>query len=454
MNDHQRKIQHLYLRAGFSETPKRIQELSGKTIQEIVDDLVENSKSYKDINYLPYPLNEREEKKGAGGIKLANLFIKSFSEMEQLNEQWIFKMTYTKAVLREKLVFFWHNHFSTSVTFSYLMQQQNNTIRKHALGKFGDLLHAIAKDPAMIIYLNNQQNVKDHPNENFAREVMELFTLGEGNYSEDDIKEAARAFTGWAVSKTGEFEFNPKKHDEGEKSFMGEKGFFTGEDILNKLLANKQTAVYLVSKIYKEFVNSKLNETHVNLLADSFYNSGYDIEKLMYSIFSSDWFYAEENIGVKIVSPVELIVRFKKILSIEFKELKFLINYQKALGQVLFFPPNVAGWKGHQAWIDSASLLLRLNTISYIHEDGLSLDVNGKPAFETENEDKRESNKKKKLTAKWDDLLEHFEGKSDDVFIDAFIQCETAHIDKTLFNGLSVKQKLIVVMTLPEFQLI
>jgi len=454
MNDHQRKIQHVYLRAGFSETPKRIQELSGKTIQEIVDDLFENSKSYKDINYLPYPLNEREEKKGAGGIKLANLFIKSFSEMEQLNEQWIFKMTYTKAVLREKLVFFWHNHFSTSVTFSYLMQQQNNTIRKHALGKFGDLLHAIAKDPAMIIYLNNQQNVKDHPNENFAREVMELFTLGEGNYSEDDIKEAARAFTGWAVSKTGEFEFNPKKHDEGEKTFMGEKGFFTGEDILNNLLANKQTAVYLVSKIYKEFVNPKLNETHVSLLADSFYNSGYNIEKLMYAIFSADWFYAEENIGVKIVSPVELIVRFKKILSIEFKELKFLINYQKALGQVLFFPPNVAGWKGHQAWIDSASLLLRLNTISYIHEDGLSLDVNGKPAFETENKDKRESNKKKKLTAKWDNLLEHFEGKTDDDFIDAFIQCETAHIDKTLFTGLSVKQKLIVVMTLPEFQLI
>lgn len=450
----QRKIQHLFLRAGFSETPVRINELLSKSLDEIIVELFETSKTYKDINYLPYPLNEREEKKGAGGLKLANLFIKSFSEMEQLNEQWIFKMTYTKAVLREKMVFFWHNHFATSVTFSYLMQQQNNTIRKYALGKFGDLLHAIAKDPAMIIYLNNQQNVKDHPNENFAREVMELFTLGEGNYTEDDIKEAARCFTGWTITKTGEFEFDKKKFDEGEKTFMGEKGFFTGEDILNKLLFNKQTARYITSKIYREFVNPVLNESHINELTDSFYNSGYDIELLMRQIFSSDWFYAEENIGVKIASPVELIVRFKKNLSIEFKELKYLINYQKALGQLLFFPPNVSGWKGHTAWIDSASLLLRLNTITYINEEGLSLNVNGKPAFEAENKDKREQNKQKKLTAKWDPLVEWFENKTDDEIINSFIQCELNHIDKTHFNGLTTREKLILVMTLPEFQLI
>lgn len=454
MASHQTKIQHLLLRAGFGETPATIDSLLKKSINEVVDDLFKSSAEFKDINYLPYPLNEKEQKKGAGGFKQVKLFFKSFAEMEQLNEQWIFKMTYTKAVLREKMTLFWHNHFATSVTFGYLMQQQNNLLRKHALGKFSDMLHAISKDPAMIIYLNNQQNVKDHPNENFAREVMELFTLGEGHYTEKDIKEAARAFTGWAITNSGEYIFKAEKHDDGEKEFMGQNGNFNGNDIIDMLLANKQTAIYITSKIYKEFVNPKVNQEHLAQLSGAFFESGYNIEALMRSILSADWFYADENIGIKICSPVELIVRLKKYFEIEFLELKYLVNFQKALGQLLFFPPNVAGWKGDTTWIDSASLLLRLNTISYISEDGLSLDLNGKPAFEAELNDQRKQNTAKKLTAKWEPLVNWFSSKSDDDYISYLIQADTKNLNKELLSGLDAKGKLIVTLTYPEFQLI
>lgn len=454
MASHQKKIQHLMLRAGFGASPQEIDLLKDKKIPEIVDQLFADSEEFKDINYLPYPLNEKEQRKGAGGLKQVKLFIKSFAEMEQLNEQWIFKMTYTKAALREKLVFFWHNHFATSVTFAYLMQQQNNTIRKHALGKFGDLLHAMAKDPAMIIYLNNQQNIKDHPNENFAREVMELFTLGIGHYTEKDIKEAARAFTGWSITNAGEYIFKSDKHDFGEKEFMGEKGNFTGEEIIEKLLANKQTAKYITTKIYREFVNAKLNEKRIEKLAENFFNSGYDIAQLMKEIYTSDWFYDDENIGAKIVSPVELIVRFKKYFEIEFLQLKYLINYQKALGQVLFFPPNVAGWKGDATWIDGASLLIRLNSIAFINEEGLSLDIAGKPQFEEELQDNRQPNKSKKLSAKWDPVLDWCNGKSDEELVDFFIQADASKMDLSLLKDLDTRDKIIRLLTYPEFQLI
>jgi hypothetical protein len=214
-----------------------------ETLKNIVNDLFESSKNYKPLNYLPYPLNEKEQKKGAGAGKQIKLFFKSVAEMEQLNEQWIFKMTYTKAVLREKITFFWHNHFATSMQIAYLMQVQNNTLRANALGSFKTMLHAVSKDPAMIIYLNNQQNVKDHPNENFAREVMELFTLGEGNYTEKDIKEAARAFTGWTTNKMGDFERDARIVRERKLQEQQEKQIKATEDLREKCIISVNTTM-------------------------------------------------------------------------------------------------------------------------------------------------------------------------------------------------------------------
>jgi uncharacterized protein (DUF1800 family) len=392
------------------------------------------------------------------------MILKSKQDVEELNTEWLFKMTHTKAVLREKMVFFWHNHFATSVPFAYLMQEQNNVIRKFALGKFSDLLRAIASDPAMILYLNNQQNKKNHPNENFAREVMELFTLGIGNYTEKDIREAARAFTGWTVNAKGEFEFHPKQHDEDEKEFMGKKGNFNGEDIISILLQNKQTAVFVTEKIYKEFVNPNINKIHTKELADVFFNSDYDIQVLMRHIFSSDWFYDDVNIGSKISSPVELIVRYRKLLKIEFKEDKPLLNLQKALGQVLFFPPNVAGWKGGTSWIDSTSLLLRLSMPQFILNRG-EISLKAKPAFEAMEESEETKIKKGKINSDWSFLLDSLVGLTEeqalDFLLEFLLQPDAKKINRDLLKaqkGSSKDERLIAmianIMALPEFQMI
>ena len=353
----QQQVQHLYLRAGFGETPVVIKKKKQQSIQKLVDELFNDAKQYNPITYLENPADSKE----VGNFKVLLLILKSRDQMQELNIEWLKTLHTTKSVLREKMTLFWHNHFATSTQLAYLMQVQNNTLRKNALGKFDKLLHAISTDPAMIIYLNNQQNKKDAPNENFAREVMELFTLGEGNlYTEKDIKEAARAFTGWTVNKRGKFEFVAKEHDDGEKEFMGMKGNFNGQDIINILLSKKQTARYVTYKIYKEFVNDDVDETIVTQLTDQFFESGYDIGKLMKTIFTADWFYEEKNVGTHIASPVELLTRYKRLLNIGFKDDKAQLVVQKVLGQVLFFPPNVAGWPGGKNWVDSFSLLFFL----------------------------------------------------------------------------------------------
>lgn len=465
MVSQQRKIQHLFLRGAFGETPGTINSLLNTPLPTIVEQLFDSSKEYKEISYLPYPINEDREDKGATGFQMLMMFIKSFAELEELNSEWIFKMTHTKAVLREKMTFFWHNHFATSIFFGYPMQVQNNTLRKFALGKFGDMLHAIAKDPAMIAYLNNQQNKKDHPNENFAREVMELFTLGEGNYTENDIKEAARAFTGWTHDNKWEYQFKEKQHDFGEKIFLDQKGNFNGEDIINFLLGNKQTARFITGKIYREFVNPVINPKRVEQLAESFFNSGYDISGLMKQLFTSDWFYDEENIGVKIISPVELVVRYNKLINTEFKDPKTLVKLQKALGQVLFYPPNVAGWKGGTAWIDSASLLLRLNMPANI-ASGKGFDIKVKPHFEEKPDEVIVEDKKGKVKSDWGPLINEFKNLPDDKIEEAmiahFIQSDTGRINRDIIKKNSVhspkEQQLINlaanIMSLPEFQLI
>lgn len=453
MVSQQQKIQHLFLRAGFGETPARIKSCLNKTLSEIIEELFASSQAYKEIDYLPFPLNEREEEKGISGFKVILMILKSKKDLEELNNEWIFKMAFTKAALRERMTFFWHNHFATSAPFAYLMQVQNNTLRKHALGKFSDLLHTVAKDQAMIIYLNNQQNHKNHPNENFAREVMELFTLGVGNYTEKDIKEAARAFTGWTVNSKGQFEFKKNDHDDGEKEFFGKKGNFSGEDILNILLENQQTAKYIVTKIYREFVNTKINAQRVEALAKDFYGSGYDISILMKSIFTSDWFYEEENIGSKICSPVELIVRYKKLFDLEVEDGKKQVEYQRALGQVLFFPPNVAGWKGGESWIDSTSLLLRMNLAQFVYS-GTAEAVKAKPAFEEDAEEGIQKQNPVKIKSDWKEFVNAFnkEQNPQQALLDFLIQCDKRRID--LKNSSDIMKASAEIMSLPEFQLI
>jgi uncharacterized protein (DUF1800 family) len=465
----QRKLQHLYLRAGFGQHAVDITKNSSLTIEKAVDALFADSVTINSLLHMENPLGEGRVKKEASNLKALLMILRSQKELKSMSVSWIKKMTTEKAQLREKMTLFWHNHFATHVPFSYLAQDQNNMLRKHALGKFGDLLHAVAKDPAMIVYLNNQQNKKNAPNENFAREVMELFTLGVGNYTEKDIKEAARAFTGWQINKMGEFTFNEKDHDFGEKTVLGKTGKLKGEDVIDVLLSKKETALFVTRKIYREFVNYDVDEKQVALLADDFFASGYDISKLMRSILTANWFYDEKNIGSKIASPVELLVRYYRTINIQPIDDKMLVISQNLLGQQLFHPPNVAGWKGGKAWIDTSSLLLRMRLplamFGYMDSDESGKDEYEDMAMVAKAEKKSKKNKFV-CTANFAKLSDAFveteTEKLSTAMLNSFLQTDISPAEKKVlleFADKGSKQKqvqslAIHIMAMPEYQLI
>ena len=258
--------------------------------------------------------------------------------IRSLNLMWLNEMVESKQQLREKMAFFWHGHFASRNLNVFYQQQMLDVIRTNALGNFRDLLHGVSKSAAMLNFLNAQQNRKDHPNENFAREVMELFTLGRGNYTEHDVKEAARAFTGWGANVHGEFIFRKGAHDFGSKTVLGKTGDLTGEDVLDHLLDQRQTAKYISQKIYRFFVNDKVDAKKVEWLSDRFYKSGYEISKLLEDIFTSEWFFDEKNIGVLIKSPIELIAGMRRVLPMELENEEAQLIIQRLLGQMLFYP--------------------------------------------------------------------------------------------------------------------
>ncbi len=295
--------------------------------------------------------------------------------LQSLNLMWLEEMVYTSAQLREKVALFWHGHFA-SRNFNIVFQQDLlHVIRRHALGNFGDLLRAVSKSAAMLAFLNNQQNRKAKPNENFAREVMELFTLGRGHYTENDIKEAARAFTGWGFNWEGAFVFRSHQHDNGQKTILGHTGRFDGDDVLDILLEQRQTARFIAQKMYRFFVHEeKVPPERVEWLGNRFYESGYDISALLSDIFTAEWFYDAENIGQQIKSPVLLWVGLRRALPITLDDPEVELLLQRALGQVLMHPPNVAGWPGGRAWIDTATLMLRLR-LPHLLAAGEALDL-------------------------------------------------------------------------------
>ena len=284
----------------------------------------------------------------------------SQQDIKSLNLAWLGEMVNSDAQLREKMALFWHGHFASRNLNIFYQQLLLDTIRKGALGNFGDLLREVSKSAAMINFLNNNQNKKGHPNENFAREVMELFTMGRGNYTEEDVKEAARAFTGWGAGPDGSFVFRQGQHDDGDKKFLGKTGRLDGDDILNILLEQRQTALYVTRKLYRYLVSEVVDEEKVAWLAGRWYQSNYNIQSLLQDIFHSDWFFDPRNIGCRIKSPVDLLVGIRRLLPMTIDNGEVQLILQRLLGQLLFYPPNVAGWPGGANWIDSSTLMFRL----------------------------------------------------------------------------------------------
>lgn len=374
----QTKNQHLMWRAGFGPAVEQLGDLSRYSPKQFYKALVkasEKSPAYIDVadDYLKGLLmgigeagrQQRNELPAEDRKKLQQ---KNREGIRNLNLYWLHEMVNSASQLREKMAFFWHGHFACRNLNIFYQQGLLDVIRRNALGNFGTMLKEVSRSAAMLNFLNNQQNRKDHPNENFAREVMELFTLGRGHYSEQDVKEAARAFTGWGANLKGEFTFRRFQHDYGTKTVLGRSGNFDGEEVLDILLQEKQTANYITRKIYRFFVNETPDEGRINWLADRFYQNKYDISALMEDIFTSDWFYEEKNIGALIKSPVELIAGIQRMLPMQLKNEEALVILQRVLGQLLFYPPNVAGWPGGRNWIDSSSLMMRMRLPRLIND--------------------------------------------------------------------------------------
>jgi uncharacterized protein (DUF1800 family) len=381
------KNQHLLWRAAFGPMAENAALLDTITQKELWVLLVKtSSKPVQKIEVTKNPADEymmgvtdpmeMEKKANNPELRKKNRE-KSRDDLKTLNLRWLETMVNSEAQLREKMSLFWHGHFACRIQNSFFQQELLQIIRSNALGSFADMLKAVSKSPAMLQFLNNQQNRKSHPNENFAREVMELFTMGRGNYTENDIKEAARAFTGWAFNAKGEFVFRKFLHDEGSKTFLGKTGNFDGDDILNILLENRQTANYISKKIYHYFVNENVNEQNQQWISNRFFSNNYNIVKLLEDIFASDWFYDEKNIGTRIKSPIELLAGIRRLLPMQLENNQSQLLFERALGQILFYPPNVAGWPGGKNWIDSSSLMLRLR-IPQILSANDALDIKAK----------------------------------------------------------------------------
>ena len=366
----QTKNQHLMWRAGFGPAVEQLADLSKYTPKQFYKALVKASEKkpeymnvaddYLQGLYMGIEEAGRQQKKELTTDEKKMVQQKNREGVRNLNIYWLQEMVNSSAQLREKMAFFWHGHFACRNLNVFFQQGLLDVIRRNALGNFKILLKEVSTNAAMLNFLNNQQNRKDHPNENFAREVMELFTLGRGNYTENDVKEAARAFTGWGSTIKGDFQFRKFQHDNGSKTVLGKTGNFEGEEVLDILLQKKETAQFVTKKLYKFLVNEQPDNAKVEWLADRFYKNEYDISKLLEDIFTSDWFYEGKNIGAKIKSPVELLAGIQRMLPMKFEKEEALLLIQRSLGQLLFYPPNVAGWPGGKNWIDSSTLMMRM----------------------------------------------------------------------------------------------
>lgn len=361
------EARHLLARTGFGGDLSEIEGLTKMDRADAVDHLFGGVGQHAVTSPSPEVLSGLPSMQGMKGLSADQKKAIRQERKEEafaLKGWWYQELLATPSPLTERMMLFWHNHFTSSVKkvkWPALLYRQNVLLRRHALGSFRDMLFQIAEDPAMMLYLDTQTNRKDHPNENFARELFELFTLGEGQYSEQDIKEAARAFTGWhvALRHGGGVTFHRLQHDGGVKRILGRSGTFGGDDVLAILLEHPQCAVYLTNKLWMEFVSAESDSLEIERLASIFRNNRYQVKPLLRELLLSPHFWAMENRGTLVKSPVELLVGTARMFQFPVKDTEAFAKYGKRLGQDLFDPPNVKGWPGGTRWITSTTLLAR-----------------------------------------------------------------------------------------------
>ncbi|MDP9290879.1 MAG: DUF1800 domain-containing protein [Verrucomicrobiota bacterium] len=291
--------------------------------------------------------------------------LKNYELETEVRAWWLERMLRTQNPLLEKMTLFWHGHFATSIAKvgdPLLMWTQNLTLRHHALGDFGALVKAISRDPAMMIYLDVERNGKNKPNENFARELMELFTLGIGNYSEEDIQQAARAFTGYRLKPvTRDFQFIEREHDHGQKFFMGWISDYEGDEIIDRILDRPACAQFICTKLWRFFASEDLDAGRIASLAQTLRENRYKLKPVLRELFTCPEFYSARALQSQIKSPVQFFVQTARSLGVEPSTAGTWQGQLRQLGQTLFAPPNVKGWDGGKTWISTQTLLLRYN---------------------------------------------------------------------------------------------
>ena len=384
---------HLLNRAGFGGTPDEIERTRQKGLTAAVRDLVDVKSEAANVPppAWAHPRNiraQRMEIKAAKDrgenfqSKIREVRMMEGDEMIDLRRWWLDRMLNGPAPLLEKMTLFWHGHFATSiqkVRDAYWMWLQNDTLRRNALGNFGALAKKMSRDPAMMIYLDLQQSRQEHPNENWARELMELFTVGIGNYSEQDIRESARAFTGYRIDYTTQrFQFAPFQQDHRPKKFMEQNGNLNGDEIIDLLVSKPACAQFIGRKLWRFFVEDEPPMAIVDSVATTIRKHNFEMRPLLGEIFSSAEFYSDRSMASQIKSPVQYIIQTSKLLKAPAPPPLAAQNAMRQMGQILFAPPNVKGWDGGKQWISTSTLLFRYNFANYLINGDAILPANVK----------------------------------------------------------------------------
>ncbi len=378
---------HLLNRTGFGATDAEVREYAPLERGQAVDRILAATRREASLQppaFVDAPFEPFSKLKQLSAEERKAAFRKRLDEGFELRAWWVREMIATPSPLTERMTLFWHNHFATSqqkVRANQLMYRQNALLRREALGNFATLLHAVAKDPAMLVYLDNAGSRMQAPNENFAREVMELFTLGEGRYTEQDVKEAARAFTGWSLDRdTGEFTFRRAWHDYGTKTVLGKSGNFDGDQVIDILLARQDAAEFIASKLWRELISREPDPREVARWAAVFRDSRYEVKPLVRTILTSQAFWSADNRGALIKSPVDLVVGTLRTFDIHPVDLRPAVFAAASLGQNPFSPPNVKGWPGGDAWINTSTLLGRKQWVDRVFRGSDPTMMAGAPA--------------------------------------------------------------------------
>ena len=379
------KAAHLLNRAGFGGTPAHIDSLVQSGMAASVRYLVDGPAAPAPVavpdwgtpqardteveqlrtELTAVPVGDPESMKRARGEIVRGHRRMQEQRTIELGAWWLDRMRQSVDPLAEKMTLFWHGHFATSaqkVKNAYFFLGQNQTFREQARGNFGVLVKAMSRDPAMIDWLDLKQSRAAHPNENFAREVMELFTLGEGNYTEQDVTEGAKAFTGYRIDpRTGTFAFNFREHDNTPKTFLGRTDVRDGDQAIDTILAQPACSRYLARKLWTFFAYENPSAPLVEALAETLRASHYEMRPVLHRMFTSQEFYSPLAIRTQIKSPVQWMVETARTLEVELPAQGPLLYALRQMGQIPFYPPSVKGWDGGKAWISTSTLLTRYN---------------------------------------------------------------------------------------------